>query len=199
MVELLRGEVVRSRQQERHMRSLSWRGMICELVGVVEQRRMNEDQVSGCREWADGDRVDWRVRYVMRVIFEDDAIMDLGSQCNCFRQSVLLRVWLRRTGLASLFVCVARNGSKKQIYRKEWTCSLPGERESRLPARAEVVSAERSGRICRKAQTVWLHDLTMKAEGSLKLRWGSPMGLRVEEGRREGAKNSCRRRRRQTF
>ena len=50
---------MRSRQQERHTRSLYWWGMICELVGVGEWWKMNADQVRSGGEWGDGDRVDW--------------------------------------------------------------------------------------------------------------------------------------------
>ena len=46
-----------------------------------------------------------------------------------------------------------------------------GERgRTTLRAKAKVVSTERNGRICRIAEMRRLHDLTMEAECSLKLR-----------------------------
>ena len=49
-----------------------------------------------------------RVRYVMRAILKMMRLW-IGSQCNFFRQSVLLKVGLRRTSLAS-FVLYALQG-----------------------------------------------------------------------------------------
>ena len=98
------GEVKHSRQQERHARSLCWWGMICELVGVVEWWKMSEDQVRGGGDWGVGDRMDWMSREFDTVVRTILKMMRLwiSSQCNFFRQSVLLRVGLR-TSLASLF------------------------------------------------------------------------------------------------
>ena len=74
---------------------------------------------------------------------------------------------------------------KPLLMRWNWegNCSNAGER-TWLRARAEVVSMERSGWICRIDQMRWLHDLMMEAECSLKLRWESkvtPRSLIVVE------------------
>ena len=93
--------------------------MISELVGLVEWWKMNEDQVRGVREWIGGDRVDWKSRYVMRTILKMMRLW-IGNQFNCFRQSVLLRMGLRRTSLASLF-CMRCKEWIKEVDGEEWT------------------------------------------------------------------------------
>ena len=76
----------------------------------------------------------------------------IGNQCSCFRHSELLRLGLRRASLARLF----REWISEAEVEMGVAVVQTGEDQT---ARAEVVSTERNGQICRIAQMRWLHDL----------------------------------------
>ena len=74
----------------------------------------------------------------------------IGSHCNCFRQSELLRMGLRRTGLPSLFCMHCKEWIKEADVEKG--IAVIQARENETASRAEVVLTERRERICRIAQ-----------------------------------------------
>ena len=144
-----------SREQDRHKRSLCWLGMICELVGVVEWWKMNEDQVLDGGKWGGGDRVVW-----MSLKFDMSGGRWIVNQCNCFRQSVLLRVGLIRTSLAKdCFLCVARNESRMLNLENGIAIIQTRENESACKGRRCVDGEERMDMPnCPDEVISWLDD-----------------------------------------